>query len=147
MRTLSSTPIKTRDLPWMPLADGISTRPLRFAGQERTQLLKVEPSISVGLHSHGGFVHAYAVSGSRRLDGGVIAGPGSYVFEPCGNRDCWECAGDEPVILFIHMSGALVSFDENGMETGRTTTEGLRQRYLKWCETEGHEPLALGSVQ
>jgi 2,4'-dihydroxyacetophenone dioxygenase len=147
MCTMTSMPIDTTTLPWMPLSAGIATRPLRFAGEERTQLLKVEPGISVGLHSHGGFVHAYTLTGSRRLDKGVIAGPGSYVFEPSGNRDCWECAGDEPVILFIHMSGALVSLDENGTQTGRTTTEGLRQRYLKWCEFEGYEPLALGAVQ
>jgi 2,4'-dihydroxyacetophenone dioxygenase len=143
----TSTPIESDRLAWMPLADGISTRPLRFAGQERTQMLKVEPGVSVGLHSHGGFVHAYTVSGARRLDDGVVAGAGSYVFEPSGNRDCWECEGDEPVVLFIHMSGALVAHDAAGKEIGRTTTEGLRQQYLAWCKAEGHAPIALGAVQ
>lgn len=138
-------PIDTASLPWMPLAEGIATRPLRFEGDERTQLLKVEPGTSVGLHSHGGFVHAYTVSGARRLVGGIIAGPDSYVFEPRGNRDCWECASDEPVVIFIHMSGALVSLDSSGRETGRTTTEGLRRQYLEWCQAEGHEPVALGA--
>lgn len=147
MHPLTSTPINTDTLAWMPLAPGISTRPLRFAGEERTQLLKVEPGVSVGLHAHAGFVHAYTLSGARRLDGDVIAGPGSYVFEPNGNRDCWECASDEPVVLFIHMSGALVSLDGDGRATGRTTTEGLRQRYLDWCQREGHQPVALGAVQ
>lgn len=147
MSLLTSVPIDTNALPWMPLAEGIATRPLRFAGEERTQLLKVEPGVSVGLHSHGGFVHAYTLSGSRLLDGGVIAGAGSYVFEPRGNRDCWECADDEPVILFIHMSGALVSLDANGNETGRTTTEGLRRSYLAWCKAQGHEPVAIGAGQ
>ena len=52
MPPMTSTPIDTETLPWMPLASGISTRPLRFAGDERTQLLKVEPGISVGLHAH-----------------------------------------------------------------------------------------------
>ncbi|MBS0482080.1 MAG: anti-sigma factor [Proteobacteria bacterium] len=131
----------------MPLAEGISTKPLRFAGEERTQLLKVEPGVSVGLHSHGGYVHAFALSGSRLLDGQVIAGPGSYAFEPSGNRDCWKCTGNEPVILFIHMAGALVSFDAQGKESGRTTTEGLRQRYVAWCGTEGHPPVAIGARQ
>lgn len=147
MQLTTSAPIDTDTLPWMPLAPGISTRPLRFAGEERTQLLKVEPGVSVGLHAHAGFVHAYTLSGARKLDGGVIAGPGSYVFEPKGNRDCWECLGDEPVVIFIHMSSALVSLDSDHNETGRTTTEGLRRRYLEWCEAEGHEPLALGAVE
>jgi quercetin dioxygenase-like cupin family protein len=146
MPALSCQPIETANLPWMPLASGIATRPLRFAGEERTQLLKVEPGTSVGLHSHGGFVHAYTLSGARRLDRGVIAGPGSYVFEPKGNRDCWECFGAEPVIIFIHMSGALISLDARGQETGRTTTESLRAQYLRWCEAEGHQPVALGTV-
>lgn len=147
MQPLTSTPIAADSLPWMPLAPGIATKPLRFAGEERTQLLKVDPGTSVGLHAHSGFVHAYTISGARRLDGDVVAGPGSYVFEPNGNRDCWECAGDEPVVLFIHMTGALVSLGEGGSETGRTTTESLRASYLAWCQTEGLEPVALGAIQ
>ncbi|MFU7527550.1 cupin domain-containing protein [Qipengyuania sp. ASV99] len=142
----TSNPIDADKQPWMPLSDGISTRPLRFAGDERTQLLKVAPGISVGLHSHGGFVHAYNVSGSRKLGTGEIAGPGCYVFEPSGNRDCWECVDEEPVVIFIHMSGALTSLDESGRATGSMTTEDLRRRYLAWCDQEGIEPVALGAV-
>ena len=77
MQPLTSPPIAADSLPWMPLAPGIATRPLRFAGEERTQLLKVDPGTSVGLHAHSGFVHAYTISGARRLDGGIIAGPTS----------------------------------------------------------------------
>ena len=137
--------IDTGTLPWMPLSPGIATRPLRFAGDERTQLLKVDPGVSVGLHSHGGFVHAYTIAGSRLINDCDLAGPGSYVFEPNGNRDCWACIGDEPVIIFIHMSGTLVSLDGDGRETGRTTTPSLMQKYLEWCSAEGHEPVAIGA--
>ena len=147
MTDLTSRPIYSEDQPWMPLSDGISTRPLRFSGEERTQLLKVEPGVSVGLHSHGGFVHAFTLSGARRLANGQISGPGSYVFEPSGNRDCWECASDEPVVIFIHMSGALINFDDQGQPADRTTTEGLRLRYLEWCKHEKVKPVALGAVQ
>lgn len=145
MATVTSSTINTEQIPWMPLSPGIATKLLRLEGRERTQVLKVDPGVSVGLHQHGGFVHAYTISGSRRINKAEVVGPGSYVFEPTGNRDCWECVGDEPVVIFIHMSGALVSLDDHGMETGRTTTDSLRRQYLQWCQDGGHDCVAMGA--
>jgi hypothetical protein len=129
----------------MPLNPGVWVRPLRFAGEERSLQLKVEPGVSVGRHRHTGAVHAFNISGSRRLSTGEIAGPGAYVYEPPGNEDCWECVGDEPCILQINLSGRVISFDDHGQVTDFTDTAKLRSSYLAWCSDQGVTPTALGA--
>lgn len=142
---LTSRPIHTLALPWMPLSLGIAVRPLRFSGHERTLQLRVEPGVSVGKHRHTGPVHAFNVSGSRRLGSGELAGPGAYVYEPAGNADCWSCEGEEPVIVQISMTGRVIYVDDAGETLSYTDTAKLRDSYLAWCAKEGVTPLALGS--
>lgn len=141
----TSKPIHTGDLPWMPLEAGVSARLLRLSGDDRTLQLRVEPGVTIEPHAHGGEVHAYNLSGYRRLGSGDIAGPGAYVYEPAGNVDSWSCIGDEPVIVQITMSGALTYLGANGRPASRTETSNLRTLYREWCAREGHEPVALGS--
>lgn len=141
----TSKPIHTEGLPWMPLEPGVSARLLRLSGEDRTLQLKVDPGVTIEPHAHGGEVHAYTLSGSRKLGNGEIAGPGAYVYEPAGNVDSWTCIGDEPVIVQITMSGALTYLDEDGKAASRTDTAKLRGLYRDWCAREGHEPVALGA--
>lgn len=142
----TSPPLHTGDLPWMPLNPGIWVRPLRFAGEERSLQLRVDPGVSVGRHKHTGAVHAFNVSGSRELSTGVIAGPGAYVYEPPGNEDCWRCVGEEPCIVQISLSGRVIYVDEDGEMQGFTDTAKLREQYLAWCAASGVTPIALGAV-
>ena len=144
---LSSRPINTGDLPWMPLGEGVSVRPLRFHGQERTLQLKVDPGVVIGRHAHSGEVHAFNVSGSRRLENGDIAGPGAYVFEPAGNVDSWACVGDEPCVVQISMSGRVAYLGENDEVLDYTDTPKLRDQYLAWCEANSHAPVAIGATE
>jgi 2,4'-dihydroxyacetophenone dioxygenase len=137
---ITEAPIHTTDLPWMPLGKGISARPLRFRGGERTLQLRVEPGVTIPLHRHDGHVHALGLSGRRRLGDGSIAGPGDYVFEPPGNVDSWSCAGDEPCIVQITMTGRLTYLDANGGDGAWTDTPKLRQLYLQWCHDSGLTP-------
>ena len=142
---LTSSPIPTEDLPWMPLGPGISARPLWFGGESRSLQLKVEPGVSVGRHKHTGAVHAFNVSGSRELGNGEIAGPGAYVYEPAGNADDWRCVGDEPCIIQITLSGRVIYVDDDGKELSVTDNAKLRQQYLDWCRETGAEVTALGA--
>jgi len=142
----TSGPLHTRDLPWMPLQPGVWVRPLRFSGEQRALQLKVEPGAAIGPHRHTGPVHAFNVSGSRRLAGGAVAGPGAYVFEPAGNEDSWSCEGDEPVVVQIVMSGRVEYVDESGAVVSFTDTAKLRETYLAWCAGEGVAPVALGAL-
>jgi len=141
----TSKPLHTKDLPWMPLEPGVSARLLRLAGKDRTLQLKVEPGVTIETHAHGGEVHAFNVSGSRRLGNGDIAGPGAYVYEPAGNMDSWACVGDEPVVVQITMTGSLAYLGEDGRPVEVTDTPKLRALYLDWCAREGHDPVALGA--
>lgn len=141
----TSGPVHTRALAWMPLGDGVWVRPLRFCGEERSLQLKVAPGVTIGRHRHAGDVHAFNVSGSRRLGDGEIAGPGAYVYEPAGNEDSWTCVGDEPCVVQISMSGRLVYLGENDEVVDYTDTPKLRAQYLAWCRRNGHEPQAIGS--
>lgn len=143
---LTSSPIHTEELPWMPLGPGISARPLWFGGEERTLQLKVEPGVSVGRHRHTGAVHAFNVSGSRELGNGEIAGPGDYVYEPAGNADCWRAVGDVPCIVQITLSGRVVYIAEDGSEESFTDTAKLKEQYLNWCWSTDTKVTALGAL-
>jgi quercetin dioxygenase-like cupin family protein len=142
----TSSPIATDTLPWMPLEEGVWARCLRFAGEQRSLQLKVDPGVTIPPHRHDGEVHAYTVSGRRRLDTGEIAGPGDYVYEPGGNVDSWSCKGDEPCVIQISMTGRLAYVDADGREVSATDTESLRQKYLAWCRDNGLGPQAIGAV-
>ena len=141
----TSGPVRTERLPWMPLSPGLSVRPLRFAGQQRTLQLRVDPGVTIEKHRHTGFVHAYNVSGYRALSNGCVAGPGDYVYEPPGNEDSWTCIGNEPCIVQIAMSGRVEYVAEDGGVIDYTDTPKLRAQYLTWCADQGIEPAALGS--
>jgi 2,4'-dihydroxyacetophenone dioxygenase len=142
-----SQAIDSFDLPWMPLGAGVSIRPLRFAGHERSLQLKVEPGAVIPLHRHAGAVHAFNVSGSRILDDGTIVGPGGYVFEPAGNQDSWACWGEEPCVIQIAMSGRLTYIQPDGSAGEFTDTPSLRLQYLAWCRQNGFKPVAIGAEE
>lgn len=142
---ITEAPILTEQLPWMPLGEGVSARPLHFRGEERTLQLRVEPGIRISLHRHAGHVHALGLSGRRRLGDGSIAGPGDYVFEPAGNVDSWGCEGDEPCIVQITMTGRLTYLDADGGDGAWTDTPKLREQYLRWCSDRGIAPWARGA--
>jgi anti-sigma factor ChrR (cupin superfamily) len=143
---LTSRPIRTGQLPWMPLGPGIAARPLWFGGEERTLQLKVEPGVSVGRHRHTGAVHAFNVQGSRELGNGEIAGRGDYVYEPAGNADCWRAVGGVPCIVQITLSGRVVYLAEDGSEASYTDTPKLKNQYLDWCRSTGNKVIALGAL-
>ena len=141
----TSGPIRTDSLPWMPLSPGLSARPLRFAGQQRTLQLKVDPGVTIARHRHTGFVHAYNVAGYRELSNGSVAGPGDYVYEPPGNEDSWSCVGDEPCIVQIAMSGRVEYVADDGSVVDYTDTPKLRAQFIEWCVNQGLQPAALGT--
>lgn len=132
--------IQTSRLPWMPLAEGVFVRPLRFRGTERTLQLKVEPGVSIPFHRHDGHVHALGLSGYRKLSNGTIVGPGDYVFESAGNIDHWACEGDEPVVTQITMTGRLTYLEADGNEGSFTDTATLKCQFLQWCDQNGITP-------
>jgi hypothetical protein len=83
-------PLDTDSMPWIPTGLGKSFRPLRFAADGWSELMRLEPGSTVALHRHTGEVHAFNLAGTREIFGtGERAGPGSYVYEPAGTVDGW----------------------------------------------------------
>lgn len=132
------------NVPWIPLGPGESFKPLRFGHDRRVLLLRVEPGTEIPRHRHLGEVHAFNVSGTRKLDTGEIVGPGGYVYEPAGNVDSWIAIGDEPAVIHITSYGAMEYLGENGEVLRRDTATSLRDVYLRYCEEHGVAPLDLG---
>jgi 2,4'-dihydroxyacetophenone dioxygenase len=86
-----ANPLHTADMPWIPSGPGNSFRPLRFATDGWSELMRVEPGHGVALHRHSGPVHAFNLAGKRRILGcGELVGPGDYVYEPGGMIDGWK---------------------------------------------------------
>ena len=58
-------------LPWAPLSDGKSFKPLRFLTGNRgfVELLRLEPGEEIAAHRHTGEVHAFNLEGLRQLNG------------------------------------------------------------------------------
>jgi 2,4'-dihydroxyacetophenone dioxygenase len=141
---LVSLPFDPASIPWIPLGPGESFKPLRFLKNGRALLLRLEPGTVVPRHRHLGDVHAFNVSGFRRLiETDDVVGPGGYVYEPTGNVDSWMAVGDEPVIVHIVSFGAMEYLGDDGEVLRRDTSSSLREVYLRFCETNGLTPQEL----
>jgi len=137
----TTSPIHADELPWAPLSEGVSFRPLRFGRDGRALQLRVEPGVVIARHRHTGAVHAFNLSGQRELiEKGEIVGPGGYVYEPPGNIDSWRCIGEEPCVVQINLSGRVEYLDAEGDVISATDTADLRDAYLAWCHAQGMQP-------
>jgi len=127
---------------WIPEGEGKWSRPLRFLpdGSGWVELMRLAPGVRLGLHRHSGLVHAYNVQGHRRLCTGDDIGPGGYVFEPPGNVDWWEATGDEPLVVFVVVMGAVEYLADDGRVLRRITTQDRIADYRRWCDEQGVAP-------
>jgi len=132
-------------VPWVPLTNGRSFKPLRYLRGNRgfAELLRLEPGAAMPLHRHTGEVHAFNLQGSRRLCTGELIGPGDYVYEPPGNTDWWKVEGDEPLIVFVVVMGAVENLTPDGTVTQRIAADDLRQIYLAYCAEHSMVPVDL----
>jgi len=94
------------------------------------ELLRMEPGVAMPLHRHDGEVHAYNLSGSRKLCTGELVGPGDYVYEPPGNTDSWHVVGDEPMVAIIVVMGAVEFLGPEGEVSSTASAASMRRRYM-----------------
>jgi hypothetical protein len=59
-------PLDTENMQWIPTGPGRSFRPLRFAADGWSELMRLEPGSIVALHHHTGEVHAFNLSAPGR---------------------------------------------------------------------------------
>jgi quercetin dioxygenase-like cupin family protein len=130
------------DACWIPEGAGKWSRPLGFLPGESgwVELMRLDPGVRLGLHRHSGVVHAYNVQGSRRLCTGEEIAPGGYVHEPAGNVDWWEATGDEPLVVFVVVMGAVEYLGEDGRVLKRIAAGDRIADYRRWCDAHGIEP-------
>ena len=134
-------PVDTDGMPWIMTGPGKSFRPLRFAADGWSELMRLEPGSAVALHRHAGEVHAFNISGTREILGtGELVGPGSYVYEPAGTVDGWGATGDEPCVVHIKVTGTIEYLDDNGQVIESVNAETQRAVYLAWCRAHDVPP-------
>lgn len=125
---------------WIPSATpGKSSRPLRFFADDRgfVELLRMEPGVVMPLHRHSGEIHAYNLTGTRKLCTGELIGPGDYVYEPPGNVDWWKIVGDEPMIAMVIVMGTVEFLGPGGIVTARASASTQLAEYESYCRTNG----------
>lgn len=129
----------TASATWMPEGPGKWSRPLRFLPDNEgwVELMRLDPGVRLGLHRHTGEIHAYNLQGRRRLCTGEIVGPGDYVHEQAGNVDWWEAIGDEPLVLFVVVRGAVEYLDARGQVVKRITTTNRKAEVEHWKQQSG----------
>jgi 2,4'-dihydroxyacetophenone dioxygenase len=127
-------PLDTGGMPWIPTRPGKSFRPLRFAADGWSELMRLEPGSAVALYCHTREVHAFNLAGTREIFGtGERVGPGSYVYEPAGTVDGWGAIGDEPCMVHIKVVGSIEYLGGNGQVIDSVNAETQRALYLAWC--------------
>lgn len=133
----------TDHLPWAELSPGFSLKLLRGTTDHDTRalLLRLEPGTVVATHRHEGEVHAFNLAGRRKiLESGEVIGPGGYVYEPPGNVDSWMAVGDEPVVVFVTVRGAMETLDAHGNVAERSTTAGIAETYGRFLASRAVAP-------
>lgn len=133
-------------LPWIPLAPGVSSKPLAFLRNDGgwVGLLRLEPGARIPLHRHQGEVHGFVLTGRRRLGPrGLVLGPGEYEYEPAGNADTWAVEGEQPLVGLFIVRGAVEYLDAAGRVVRRETTESKAESYRRFCAEHGIAPLDL----
>lgn len=123
-------------LPWSPISPGFDLKMLYGTRDDDTRalLLRLAPGTAIPRHRHEGETHALNLTGQRQLDTGEIIGPGGYVYEPSGNVDSWCAVGEETLIVFVTVRGALEYLDEAGEVISRWTTGKMAEIYRAYCE-------------
>ena len=128
-------------IPWIPLGEGKSFKPLRFFKDDRgfAELLKIEPGTVIPLHRHTGEIHAFNLEGTRELCTGELIGPGEYVYEPAGNVDWWKAVGDVPCVIFVTVGGAVEFLADDNSVTRSVSGVTLQNLYREYCAANGSE--------
>jgi 2,4'-dihydroxyacetophenone dioxygenase len=128
-------------LPWIPQADGVWFKPLRFdlTSGRWINLLKVKGQGTVNRHRHsGGQVLGYCLEGSwRYLERDWVARPGTLIYEPPGDIHTLVLDEvDEMVTLFV-IEGVIQYLDDRDNLIYQDDVFTKLQRYLDFCRDQG----------
>lgn len=109
---------------WVPQAPNVWFRPLLLNTVTGSwcNLLRVRKSGVLSRHIHPSWVTGYVIKGAwRYLEHDWVASQGAFVYEPPGEIHTLvvdEAAGEQEMITFFNIHGAMVYLDEQGQHVG-----------------------------
>ena len=111
--TMSDILVKTTDLPWVPLAEGIDYRMLRTSAETGTWtvLLRAQAGSSFAKHKHLGPGEYFMIKGRMEYRAGCAVA-GDYGYEPLDSVH-EETKFPEYSELYFSNHGAVVFLDED----------------------------------
>jgi 2,4'-dihydroxyacetophenone dioxygenase len=138
--------VQSDELPWVPQGERVWFKPLRFdlATGRWINLLRVEGGGKVNRHRHtGGQVIGYCIEGSwHYLERDWVARPGTLVYEPPGDIHTLVVDSGHMETLFI-LEGSVQYIDDDDNLIYQDDVFSKLDRYLRFCEDEGIEPVDL----
>jgi gentisate 1,2-dioxygenase len=82
-------------------------------------LLRVRRSGVLSRHRHPAPVHGFVLRGRwRYLEHDWTASAGDYVFEPPGETHTLVVEGEDEMVTFFNITGAMIYMDDDGTVTG-----------------------------
>ena len=109
---------------WVPQAPNVWFRPLLLNTVTGSwcNLLRVRKTGVLSRHVHPSWVTGYVIRGAwRYLEHDWVARAGSFVYEPPGEIHTLvvdPVAGEDEMITFFNIHGAMIYLDEAGRHTG-----------------------------
>ncbi len=141
--------IDSESIPWVPQGERVWFKPLRFdlANGRWVNLLKVTGGGKVNRHRHsGGQVLGYVVQGTWHYqERDWVARAGTFVYEPPGDIHTLivDGAENEEMITLFLLEGVIQYLDDDDNLIYQDDVFTKMDRYLKFCEAQGIEPLDL----
>ncbi len=139
--------IDSERIPWVPQGERVWFKPLRFdlTNGRWVNLLKVTGGGKVNRHRHsGGQVLGYVIQGSwQYLERDWVARPGTFVYEPPGDIHTLMVDGSEEMLTLFLLEGVVQYLDDDDNLIYQDDVFTKMERYLKYCEAQGIEPLDL----
>ncbi|HLZ65630.1 MAG TPA: 2,4'-dihydroxyacetophenone dioxygenase family protein [Aliidongia sp.] len=151
---IATTCIADEALPWLPFGPGrlaqikyFKCDPIRG---EVISILKAPSAAQLPRHHHSGTVIVYTIKGQWKYqEHDWIAGPGSLVFETAASRHTPEGvpAGGPEIVTLNIVQGDLAYLDADDKVVAIENWRTAMEHYLKFCRSNGIEPLDLTHFQ
>ncbi len=139
--------IQSDEMPWVPQADRVWFKPLRFdlTNGRWINLLKVTGGGKVNRHRHsGGQVLGFVLQGSwHYAEREWVARPGTLVYEPPGDIHTLIVDEKEDMITLFILEGVIQYLDDDDNIIYQDDVFTKLERYLSFCREQGIEPLDL----
>jgi quercetin dioxygenase-like cupin family protein len=139
--------IQSDSIPWIPQADRVWFKPLRFdlVNGRWVNLLKVTGGGVVSRHRHsGGAVLGYCLEGGWHYrEREWVARPGTFIYEPPGDIHTLVVDGDEGMVTLFVLEGTIQYLDDDDRVVHQDDIFTKLERYLAHCRDQGLEPVEL----